>query len=89
MYTPLKKMYVTMRDNIPNIEISWLEMINQQGPTVAILGLILFVLWKAYKKTDERIFKFLESNQKVIVDNTTAMNSLTKAVDRMGISNLK
>lgn len=57
------------------------KMLSEQGAVAGLLVLILLVVWKAYKTSLNRLFKFMESNQKIIIDNTIAMTSLTKAVE--------
>lgn len=58
-------------------------MISEQGAVVGLLGIILFTVWKAYRKSDNRLFTFMEGNQKVVVDNTQAMTKLSAAVDSL------
>jgi len=60
------------------------QILSEQGATVALLGVILFVLWKAYRDLANRLFNFMAENQKVIVNNSNTMSKLSESIDRLG-----
>jgi len=59
------------------------KMIKEQAPMVVLLSAILYMVWASYTAKDERMYKFFEKNQEVIIQHTEATTRQVEAIERL------